>query len=277
MATLNFAQSLIHAGHYEQALRELESCGEVTPEVELNKGLCYAALGRMSRARHVLDGLRLSGFDRHADRLAARLAEDAPVPEIPPPAPPTRHRRMAWMYAGFAALGALLLLEGVYVGAGLVTQNDYKLGTRATIQNKAVVPQPVAVTRQQSATANGATEFRVISLGFDVDTTSLLGHWSTVDFVSNIDDFRPGERQSTLDFFVRELSFFDHGTMSMNGERSSFAWEPGWITEIAARVKCQYAVRTQDGGTYLFLPWLNGDVVNGGMAPKFYVLKKIQN
>lgn len=74
---------------------------------------------------------------------------------------------------------------------------------------------------------------------------------------------------------MRELQFEDDVPASLNGQPSGIEWEPGWIVFRGDHAKARYAVRTIGGATDLFLPWLNGDVIAGGMRPSYYVLEKV--
>lgn len=203
MVSVESALSLMRSGQYEKALHDLEACPSVSPEIELNKGMCYAALGRISRAKGVLEGLRLSGHDRHAARLADRLAEDVPQLDSYAPGaitpPDTGAKKHALLCVVFAALGALLLLEGVYVGAGLVG------GPKSSPPpaGNAAHPSPAQKIAVSEPDGSGV---RAIDTGLATDTTSLRGRWQSVDFVQRIDDYQPGHAPSRTDFFRARIA-----------------------------------------------------------------------
>ncbi len=98
----------------------------------------------------------------------------------------------------------------------------------------------------------------------------LVGKWVSVDFVSEVDEFRPGERQWQGDLFLKELTFNPGGTTDCG-----FSWTKGWIIDRNSDVRAKYEMRRINSVAYLFFPWLSGDVTIRGMQPKYYVLKKV--
>ena len=54
----------------------------------------------------------------------------------------------------------------------------------------------------------------------------------------------------------------------------SWTWSKGWIHDNDDNIKAEYKIREIAGHTYLFFPWLSGDVTIRGMKPSYYVLKK---
>jgi serine protease AprX len=96
-----------------------------------------------------------------------------------------------------------------------------------------------------------------------------VGQWQSVDFVRNVEDFQPGKKQWKGDLFLKEFQFFKGGKTSLD-----WTWKQDWITHSNQRTRAQYYIRNIDGATYLFLPWLSGDVTERGQKPIYYVLKK---
>ena len=51
-------------------------------------------------------------------------------------------------------------------------------------------------------------------------------------------------------------------------------WKDEFIIHRDKKTSGKYIIKGIDGVTYLFLPWLSGDVTIRGMKPEYYVLKK---
>lgn len=97
----------------------------------------------------------------------------------------------------------------------------------------------------------------------------IVGQWESVDFVQRVDAFKPGSRSFQGDLFLKELECFPGGRTS-----KFFTWDDQWIIHANGQTKAQYVIKSIDGTKYLFLPWLSGDVVDRGMQPGYYVLRK---
>jgi hypothetical protein len=98
----------------------------------------------------------------------------------------------------------------------------------------------------------------------------IIGVWQSVDFVSDVNEFQPGMRQFAEDLYLKNLTFNSDGTTSL-----ADVWTKGWIFNAEGKAKAQYYIKSVDGRTYLFYPWLSGDVTIRKMQPKYYVLKKV--
>ena len=99
-----------------------------------------------------------------------------------------------------------------------------------------------------------------------------IGNWQGVDLVENIDNFKPEQKSWQGDLFLKEIKFLDGGRTSLG-----FHWEDGWLSSEDGKAKSQYYIKEIQGTTYLFLPWLNGDVIDRGQKPWYYVLKKVSD
>lgn len=96
----------------------------------------------------------------------------------------------------------------------------------------------------------------------------IAGIWESVDFVANPEDFQPGTRATRTELYLENLSVFEDGRTS-----TGYTLADGWMTHSSGEYRAEYYVKTFDGDTYLFFPWMSGDVTIRGMAPKYYVLK----
>jgi hypothetical protein len=98
----------------------------------------------------------------------------------------------------------------------------------------------------------------------------LVGEWVSVDFVSEVNEFKPGSKRRSSELFLKDVAFYPDGTTN-----KSWTWTKGWLIHGDSRTKAEYKVVEISGSKYLFLPWLSGDVTIRKMKPKYYVLKKV--
>jgi serine protease AprX len=96
-----------------------------------------------------------------------------------------------------------------------------------------------------------------------------VGSWRSVDFVRKVEEFQPGSTKWRGDLVLKQYQFFRNGRTS-SGE----TWKGDWITHPNGQTRAQYFIKTVGGESYLFLPWLNGDVTVRGEKPAYYVLKR---
>lgn len=97
-----------------------------------------------------------------------------------------------------------------------------------------------------------------------------VGMWLSVDFVEEIEDFVPDQRNWHGSLFLKGAWLDEDGKTSLG-----WAWKSDWITHQNGKTCAQYHIKNLDGTTYLFLPWLNGAVTERGVKPSYYVLKKV--
>jgi serine protease AprX len=101
-------------------------------------------------------------------------------------------------------------------------------------------------------------------------TQNPVGFWKSVDFVSRIEDFRPGNKTWTGSLYLKSVVFRKDGTTS-----SSVRWKDGKIIHESGKAEANYVIKKMNGQLYMFFPWLSGDVTIRGMKPKYYVLQKV--
>ncbi len=100
-----------------------------------------------------------------------------------------------------------------------------------------------------------------------------LGKWESVDFVQKVEDFKAGEKSWGGKLFLEGIEFKKGGKTSnpmMPG------WNEEWILHRDGQTKAKYIIEEIDGTSYLFLPWLSGDVTERGQKPWYYVLKRVR-
>ncbi len=110
----------------------------------------------------------------------------------------------------------------------------------------------------------------------------LIGRWESVDFVRKISEFAPGRPLYPNNRYLEMLAFNADGTIqAMMRKRSPGLgmgnWTKGWIIDRRDEIQAQYAIKEIGGQTYLFFPWLSGDVSRRYMPPCYYVMKRVQN
>jgi len=99
----------------------------------------------------------------------------------------------------------------------------------------------------------------------------LIGTWQSVDFVNEVNEFQPQIKLSKVNLTLKSMTFNLNGTTSSN----RYTWTKDWIYTANGETKAQYYIKSIDDETYLFYPWLSGDVTIRGMKPAYYVLKKV--
>jgi hypothetical protein len=108
----------------------------------------------------------------------------------------------------------------------------------------------------------------------------LVGKWVSVDFVKEPNDFSLIEKRWPGDLYVKDIAFNSDRTTTIGwswtkGWIIDWSWTKGWIIDNGSGIKAEYEIRNIGGVKYLFLPWLNGDVIIRHQKPQYYVLKKV--
>ena len=98
----------------------------------------------------------------------------------------------------------------------------------------------------------------------------VLGEWISVDFVTNISDFKPDTKLFKGDLFLKEFEFKADGTT----HKPFWTWTKGHVYHSGDKTDANYIIKKIGENEYLFLEWMSGDVTNKGQKPKYYVLKK---
>ena len=101
------------------------------------------------------------------------------------------------------------------------------------------------------------------------DDPQVIGRWKSVDFVRQIEDFQPGVKLWQGDLFLKQLVFTPSGATSIGN-----TWTKGWIYTDKGKIKAEYKIVELQGQSYMFFPWLSGDVTIRGRKPCYYVLQK---
>lgn len=99
-----------------------------------------------------------------------------------------------------------------------------------------------------------------------------IGTWQSVDFVFGIEDFTPGKKsyKGKGKGCVDTLIFYRGGKTSM-----VYTWNIGTLWDPVDGDTSMYVIMEGDGSKYMFMEWMSGDVTRRGIAPCYYVLKKV--
>jgi hypothetical protein len=132
------------------------------------------------------------------------------------------------------------------------------------LKRETVEPAPKTATAQSVQTAAA------------VEAPDILGKWTSVDFVREMDEFVPGRKFWQGDIFLTGLEFQTRRQMWCsfnNNSRIKHSWTPGKVDTGESR-PALYTVKEIDGNLYMFFEWISGDVTIRGQKPCYYVLKK---
>jgi bla regulator protein blaR1 len=102
-----------------------------------------------------------------------------------------------------------------------------------------------------------------------LDDPSLVGTWTTVDFVQQIGDFEPGVTGWTGSFAFDTLKFMGEGRSS-----GPWQWSKGFLWHPGDGAEGKYTIKNLSDSDYLFMEWMSGDVLFRGQKPHYYVMKK---
>ncbi|MHC4726389.1 MAG: hypothetical protein ACYS17_04105 [Planctomycetota bacterium] len=107
-----------------------------------------------------------------------------------------------------------------------------------------------------------------------VNDSRVIGTWKTVDFVSEIKEFKDPEKQWEHGEdrpYLKQLVFLPNGKMTDNQR----TWTRGLILHSDKKTASKYTIKKIDGSTFLFFEWKNDSYSIGYIKPKYYVLKRI--
>jgi len=111
-----------------------------------------------------------------------------------------------------------------------------------------------------------------------VNDPLVIGVWSSVYYIDEIDDFLPGSLY-LWELFWTGVEFVSGGTIKTQiGDeiwRNNGKWTNGLIQGIPTNMAAsEYELKTISGTTYLFIQWKSGDYSARGDKPQYYVLAK---
>jgi len=98
---------------------------------------------------------------------------------------------------------------------------------------------------------------------------SPVGKWESIDFVRNINDFKPGQKSWKGELFLKGVEFVPDGTTSCGD-----TWKENLICAKDGKAKTKFEIREINGTAYLFFPRLSSETAARRQEPSYYVLKK---
>jgi hypothetical protein len=103
-----------------------------------------------------------------------------------------------------------------------------------------------------------------------VNDPQVIGEWESVDFVSDISEFDPGQTSWGGERYLKGLTFKEGGKTG----KPWWTWTKGVVMHHGDKTASRYEIKEIKGQSYLFFEWKSGDVTISGMKPQYYVLKK---
>jgi len=107
-------------------------------------------------------------------------------------------------------------------------------------------------------------------IGMFENDPRVIGHWRSVDFVWNINDFKPGVKSFRGELYLKEFVFAADGKT----HKPFWTWSKGRVFHSGDKTTARYILMSIENEDYLFLEWMSGDVTIRGKKPWYYVLKK---
>jgi beta-lactamase regulating signal transducer with metallopeptidase domain len=101
-----------------------------------------------------------------------------------------------------------------------------------------------------------------------VNDPEALGGWEAVDFVHDINNFKPGKKTWSEDLFLKELFFLENGKTNW-----AFSWTKGLLLHSGEKTASKYIIKEMNGSRYMFMEWKSGDYTIRHIKPLYYVLK----
>ena len=93
-------------------------------------------------------------------------------------------------------------------------------------------------------------------------------------------DYEPGQKKSPVDLYVKTLEFQPEGRLhaelaAQTDDTRKWSKSLVWCPDHTTLSK--YTIKAMGDARYLFLEWVNGDVIVRGEKPWYYVLKYATN
>ncbi|MFH1883099.1 MAG: hypothetical protein ABIL62_10360, partial [Planctomycetota bacterium] len=107
-----------------------------------------------------------------------------------------------------------------------------------------------------------------------VNDSQVIGTWKSVDFVSEMEEFKAGEKQwEGRELYLKELIFLPNGKTTENWR----TWTKGLVFHSGDKTASKYTIKKIKGSTYMFFEWKSGDYTMRYRKPSYYVLKKVSS
>ncbi|MHC4533698.1 MAG: hypothetical protein ACYS6K_07085 [Planctomycetota bacterium] len=109
-----------------------------------------------------------------------------------------------------------------------------------------------------------------------VNDKKVIGTWKTVDFVSEIEEFKDSNKQWEHGEdrpYLKALVFLPNGKTTENFR----TWTKGLVFHSDNKTASKYIIKKIKGKTFMFFEWKNSSYTIGYMKPRYYVLKKVSS
>lgn len=104
-----------------------------------------------------------------------------------------------------------------------------------------------------------------------INDPEVIGKWQSVDFVEKIKNFKPKVQLWNGDLYLNSLIFKENGKF----DNDYITWTKDLIINSQLKTASKYSIKEIDGSKYMFFQWKNGDYVERGATPWYYVLKQV--
>lgn len=105
-----------------------------------------------------------------------------------------------------------------------------------------------------------------------VNDSEVIGKWESVDFVQNIDNFNPDIKSWQGDLYLDNLTFDKNGKI----QDKNITWTKNLVLNAIDKTASKYIIKEINGSKYMFFEWKNGDYIERGATPWYYVLKEVK-
>ena len=107
-----------------------------------------------------------------------------------------------------------------------------------------------------------------------VNDPRLIGTWESVDFVGEMEKFKPDKKQwGGGDLYLKGLIFKPNGKTF----KPWWTWTKGLVFHSGDKTASKYTLKNIEGSTYMFYEWKSGDYTIRYRKPSYYVLKKVSS
>jgi bla regulator protein BlaR1 len=103
-----------------------------------------------------------------------------------------------------------------------------------------------------------------------VNDPEVIGKWESVDFVKYINEFQPDIKYWKGDLYLKSLNFKENGKL----DNKNITWTKDLVLDVNNKTASNYIIKNIDGSKYMFFEWKNGDYIERGATPSYYVLKQ---
>ncbi|MFW2491613.1 M56 family metallopeptidase [Clostridium chromiireducens] len=115
-------------------------------------------------------------------------------------------------------------------------------------------------------------ETRVDKIDYSfINDSEAIGKWESVDFVEKIDNFNPDKKSWNGDLYLTNLIFEENGEI----QDKNITWTKDLVLNSNKKTASRYIIKEINGSKYMFFEWKNGDYIERGATPWYYVLKQV--